>query len=219
MLTAPHIADPTRLRASIRRDVRRARRALDPSRRALGSQALCQRLARSGVLTRFTSFSAFFGFDGEVDLSAFTSRLEGSGKRLYMPVIRGRRLWFLPMKADTVLDTNRFGIAEPRCRADRRLPLLALDVVLMPLVAFDRSGHRIGMGGGYYDRTFAFKRFKRSPSRPLLIGIGFEFQCVDMIPAEPWDVPLDAAVTDRTFRWFGQRGRGYEMQPPDPEAS
>ena len=186
--------------------MRRARRALRPKERARASQRLCQRLARSGLLTRYARFTAFFGFDGEVDLSRFTARLEATNKQLFMPVIRGPRLWFMPMRSGTRLSRNRFGIAEPCGPPDDRVALLALDVILMPLVAFDRRGHRIGMGGGYYDRTFAFKRFKRTSSRPLLVGVGFELQCVDAIPAEPWDVPLDAAVTDRTFRWFSTHG-------------
>ncbi len=94
--------------------------------------------------------------------------------------------------------TNRFGIPEPQARHGahpaRRLPAWALDLILLPLVGFDDDGQRMGMGGGFYDRTLAFTR--RPGPRPHLIGLAHECQRVESLPVAPWDVPLDAIVSD-----------------------
>lgn len=92
------------------------------------------------------------------------------------------------------LHRNRFHIPEPRRQA--RLSARALNVVLLPLTGFDASGNRLGMGGGFYDRTLAFKRRHRK-ARPLLVGVAHACQQVSTLPAEIWDVPLAMIVTDR----------------------
>ena len=91
------------------------------------------------------------------------------------------------------VEANRFGI--PESIAAELLEATSLDVVLLPVVAFDRLGHRLGTGGGYYDRTFAFRQGSSSP--PLLIGIAYAFQEVDAIEVAAWDVDLDWVVTER----------------------
>lgn len=89
---------------------------------------------------------------------------------------------------------NQYGIAEP-ARALRGRALWALDVILLPAVAFDRAGYRMGMGGGYYDRTLA--DLQRRPRQPMLVAVGYDFQCVEegMLPVAPWDQPVDRIVT------------------------
>lgn len=107
---------------------------------------------------------------------------------------------FLHYRQGDVLEKNRFGILEPLRHQTNRSPR-GLDAVLMPLVGFDRAGHRLGMGGGFYDRAFAF-RFARSHGRPLLIGLAHSIQEVDSLDACHWDVPMDAIVTDRAVFWL-----------------
>ena len=183
-------------RARVRREVRAERRALGSEERRRRSHRLCTRLARSGALLRARRVAGFWPNDGEVDLTALFARLWSTGARVYLPVIAGPRLWFAPFRPDTAFADNRFGIPEPRVARGEACPLLALDLVLMPLVAFDHEGNRIGMGGGYYDRTFAWRRHRQALRGPRLLGTGFGFQCRDALPPAPWDVPLDGAVTD-----------------------
>ncbi|HKY90951.1 MAG TPA: 5-formyltetrahydrofolate cyclo-ligase, partial [Nevskiaceae bacterium] len=110
------------------------------------------------------------------------------------------RMRFVPLTAATTVTRNRYGIAEPRApRAPRVLP--RIDVAILPLVGFDAAGHRLGSGAGYYDRWLAGLRGRR----PRLVGLGFALQEVDALPAEPWDVKLDAICTERRFRYL--RGR------------
>ncbi len=189
-------------RNAIRKRVRAARRALSNTERGYLSHALCRQLARSGWLLRATHFAGFYPQDGEVDLSSLFARLWQMGKRTYLPVIPGPRLWFQPYTTKTRLQKNFYGIPEPPTSAAQRIPLQALDVVLMPLVAFDLNGNRIGMGGGYYDRSFGYLLNRKSWHRPRLVGVGFELQIESEINAQSWDVPLDAAVTESCFYNF-----------------
>ncbi len=103
---------------------------------------------------------------------------------------------FVPFTPQTPMVKNRFGILEPRSR--QKISPQQLDVVLLPLLAFDQQGNRLGMGGGYYDRTFAFLRQKAWRKRPLLIGIAHDFQQVAELEHAPWDVPLAMVVNNNT---------------------
>ena len=121
-------------------------------------------------------------------------------KNCYLPVLhplKKNRLWFVPFHLDDELTENRFGIPEPKASQYhlRRSPRV-LDIILVPLVAFDENCHRIGMGSGFYDRTFEFKK-NGNPSKPLLIGIAYEMQKVDNTFPQQWDVQLDEVVTEK----------------------
>lgn len=138
--------------------------------------------------------------DGEVDTAPLLARLLRTRRRLVLPVVRGGRvLEFYRYRADTPLIVNRFGIPEPAPGA-RYVPSLAVDLLLMPLVAFDDQGVRLGMGAGYYDRCLG-----RLPAglRPRLVGIAHEVQrSPDPLPAASWDVPLDGVLTERGWQAF-----------------
>lgn len=206
-MTSPAIPEPDpehtgRRRRAIRRESRIARRDLGPRGRAAASALICKHLVTSSLLLRHRRFSAFHAMATEVDLGALFAVLWRRRRQLYLPVMVGPALWFLEARQDTPLHPNGYGIPEPPGSARDRLPLLALDVMLMPLVAFDDAGHRIGMGGGYYDRTLAGHRASGRRGRPVRLGVAFEVQHHRHIPAQPWDVPLDGIVTERGLRWF-----------------
>ena len=107
-----------------------------------------------------------------------------------------------PWQRSTPMAPNRFGIPEPDLPAASRCPVLALDLVLVPLVAFDEAGNRLGMGGGFYDRTFRYLRHRTCWRRPHLVGIAYDAQRVPAIDARRWDVPLDAVVTETALHRF-----------------
>ena len=110
--------------------------------------------------------------------------MRARGQVWYLPVIDAQRhLRFAPWRAGVAIETNRFGIPEPACAAADLLAPQQLDVVLLPLLGFDRSGHRLGIGGGYYDRSFAFLRDRRGVAQPLLVGVGYASQEVAALDA------------------------------------
>ncbi len=197
---------------ALRRRLRARRRALSEAERFRRARAVCALLARRPEFQRARRVALYLANDGEVDLAPLIDRLWRRGLPAYLPVLRplhARPLAFVPYRPGTLLVANRYGIPEPRAPRAQALAAPALDLVLVPLVAFDAEGRRLGMGGGYYDRTFAFLRQRRHWRRPRLVGVAYDFQEVAALPAEPWDVPLHAVVTER--RWI-------PFSPP-PEAA
>jgi 5-formyltetrahydrofolate cyclo-ligase len=111
-------------------------------------------------------------------------------------------LWFVRWDKTTRFRLNRFRIPEPYPDYRRSRPARWLDLVVMPLVAFDAQGTRMGMGGGFYDRTFACKRTHAQPQRPLLCGFAYDFQKVAYLQRQRWDIPLNQVVSDAGFFHF-----------------
>jgi len=122
------------------------------------------------------------------------------GKTLYLPELGNshhNRLHFLSYAPGDALMVNAFGIPEPVLDSRRVPALMRLDLVLTPLVGFDEQGNRLGMGGGFYDRSFAFLRHRRCWRKPHLLGVAFDVQkCPAGLSRQPWDVPLDGVVTE-----------------------
>ena len=115
------------------------------------------------------------------------------------PVCKGHLL-FLEYGPHTTLVKNKYNIDEPELACPNVIPTSTIDVILMPLVGFDSKGNRLGMGGGYYDRTLAFTQFTQQ--KPILIGIAHDEQEVETLPFEPWDIPLDIIVTPKRILTF-----------------
>lgn len=186
-------------RNTLRRLLRRRRRSLDPRQQKQAARHLARTLTRQPELLRARRIAVYLPNDGEIDPGVFVQAARRRGVSFYLPVLHPilkGRLTFQPWSGSTHLRTNRFGIAEPTFRGHRRHPAWALDTVLLPLVGFDESGGRLGMGGGFYDRTFAFIRHRPRPA-PRLIGLAHECQKVDSLPIASWDIPLDAVATAR----------------------
>ena len=187
-------------RRALRREMRRRRRALGDAERRAAAAALAKRLAGTGWFRNSATVAAYLSNDGEIDLAPLIARAWSMGKRTYLPRLFGPKLWFVPYHARSTMDRNRFSIPEPREPPGRRIRPLFLDLVLFPLVAFDARGNRLGMGAGYYDRTFGAVRRRGRWQGPKRIGIAFEMQQVDALGAADWDIPLDAIVTERAIR-------------------
>jgi 5-formyltetrahydrofolate cyclo-ligase len=186
--------------------MRRRRRTVASADRRLAAERLAAALIGSPLFRRSRHIAAYLANDGELDLASTLVRARAMRKQLYLPALHGQRLWFFPYREDTPLAPNRFAIPEPALHPTLRRAPNVLDLVLMPLVAFDLRGHRIGMGGGYYDRTFAYLLGRLEWRRPKLIGIAYDFQQTDAIEARHWDVPLDGIATENGLRLF-QRAR------------
>jgi len=192
-------------RSDQRRQLRSQRCALDPAERQQRSQQLCRQLARHRVFLNSQRIAAYLSANGEVDARPLIERAWAMGKQIYLPVLRSfghNKLWFARYEPDTPLVKNRYGIAEPEIDHVRRIEAFALDLVLTPLVGFDAQGNRLGMGGGFYDRSFAHLLRRRQWLKPRLVGLAFDFQQVAHLPAHPWDVPLTAVATDTGITEF-----------------
>lgn len=180
--------------------MRRQRRQLGLRERTHAARRMTAALHHSPLYRHSRRIACYWASDGEMDLKAFLLRAHHDGRELYLPVLRQgpiQQLRFHRYRPGERLQRNRFGIPEPRPRQSTRIACRCLDLVLAPTVAFDSQGHRLGMGAGCYDRTFAFLHQRPGQwSRPRLLGVAFSFQCVEELPAERWDVPLTGVVTE-----------------------
>lgn len=189
-------------RQSIRNHIRRQRRRLSASQQADAAEALAHRLLADPRIAAAGSLALFLPFDGELDTRPLIETFWRRGQRVYLPVLHPfspGHLLFLRYKADTPLGVNRLHISEPRLDVTQLLPARQLDILFTPLVAFDGHGQRLGMGGGFYDRTL---RHWRRDAGFYPIGLAHDCQQVEEIPVEPWDIPLPEIFTPaRHWRW------------------
>jgi len=185
-------------RQLLRTELRARRRALTPSQQAAASAWVLRHLMGLPAFRRARHIALYLANDGELDLYPVAEQLWKMGKHCYLPVLHptlGRQLWFVEFTAATPLISNRFNIPEPDHRGAHKLPAQHLDMVLLPLVGFDRAGGRLGMGGGFYDTTFAFHQGRQG--KPYLVGIAHSCQEVETLELASWDIPLAAVVTDK----------------------
>lgn len=192
--------DARRLRSALRR----RRRQLSRSRQAAASAAVCARVAALPEFRRARRIGFYLACGGEIDPAPLRRLAQRLGKRCFLPVLHPlghNRLYFVSWREGLPLVRNRFGIPEPRLR--RRAPVWSLDLILVPLVAFDARGNRLGQGGGFYDRTL--EPLRRAPRRPRLLGLAHSFQQVPRLVPAPWDVPLQGIATERAFHAAQER--------------
>jgi len=190
------MSDHAEQRRAMRVELRERRAALSPKEQADVAVAVRTRLARIVALERAQVVGGYRAIRGEVDLDAALTRLHDAGAMVTVPRVSGVRLDFLPWSPTSETVAGSFGIDEPI--NGEPLPFTQHDVVLVPLVAFDETGQRLGQGGGFYDRAIA----AAGASRPLLIGVAHAFQQVRSVPIEEWDMPLDAVVTEDCVHEF-----------------
>jgi len=183
-------------RARIRRELRARRRAIPATERIAAAQSLAQHLLDLPFAPTSGHVAGYWAMDGEIALHAWQLQLPPS--LIYcLPVLcSDERLRFAPWRPGDALATNRYGIPEPEVPPSSLLEPEAMSLVVTPLVGFDTGGGRLGMGGGWYDRSFAFRKTQAPP--PWLVGVAFSTQrCEGGIPTQPWDVALDAVCSDR----------------------
>jgi len=189
---------------SIRAQMRQHRRNLDDRERQQLSAAISREILRSPLFMRAKHIALYLSNDGEIDLSAIFHTAWQRGKNCYLPVLTkyGKKLSFAPYTQHSIMRANRFGIPEPAVTKRALFDPHQLDLVLAPLVAFDEQGNRIGMGGGYYDRSFSFLRRQQHWQHTRFIGTAYAFQQVAQLHAKPWDVHLSGVFTEYGYQGF-----------------
>ena len=184
------------------------RRALSPADRIAAAQGLRRSLEQLPEYLTDVRVAGYWASHGELPLNLAIPPLAARGQQFLLPVVgRGRQLRFAPWRVGDEVQPNRYGIPEPAAPSELLEPF-QLDLVLVPLLGFDRRGNRLGHGGGYYDRSFAFLNEQVRPTEPMLVGIAYDFQELEIVNREPWDVTLDFIATDREL---------IDCTTPDPE--
>lgn len=171
-----------------------ARRALSAQERRQASRAICKRVIETREFTSSKYVGVYLPMYDEVDTREIIQRAWRANKRVFVPILRGSaQMLFCEITPDTELEQNRFRIWEPS--RSRIIEPERLDLVIVPTVAFDERNHRVGMGGGYFDRCFAFLRHRKYWLRPKLLGVAFRCQEVEEITPNAWDIRLYRIIT------------------------
>ncbi|MET1079282.1 MAG: 5-formyltetrahydrofolate cyclo-ligase [Pseudomonas sp.] len=192
-------------RAQLRRLLRQARRALSAPQQRLAAQGLYRQLAHRPVFRRARHIALYLPSDGEIDPRPLLRAAQHRGKTTYLPVLSAwprTHMRFQRVDPGEALKRNRLGILEPTLNRRRQRKVWTLDLVLLPLVGFDEQGGRLGMGGGFYDRSLAYRSRRATWHKPTLLGLAHECQKVQRLAMASWDVPLQGTVTDQG--WYGR---------------
>ncbi|WP_454786054.1 5-formyltetrahydrofolate cyclo-ligase [Legionella sp. WA2024007413] len=187
------------VKKALRDTMKQIRSKISVSYRATASTQVCTRIRLLEQYRQAKQIALYFAINGEIELDELWKNALLQGKICYFPVLNeDLTLSFLPATADTPFQKNRYGIPEPDVSPDLAIAVEELELVFVPLVAFDVRCNRIGMGAGYYDRTF-----KGKENCPLF-GVAYQFQRVDdYLEPEPWDIQLNAVITQRAIYWYG----------------
>jgi 5-formyltetrahydrofolate cyclo-ligase len=193
------IAHPTR--KEIRQQIRTQRLALSSEQQYSAARALLEHFSNDSKIKQAQHLAIYLSNDGELDTQPLIDWCWQQGKNVYLPVIHPftqGHLLFLRYTMHTPLVKNHYGIAEPKLDVRSVILPKQLDIICTPLVAFDCNGGRLGMGGGFYDRTLSswYQCFKTNKSaKPYPVGIAHNCQQVSLLPCESWDIPLPEVFT------------------------
>lgn len=188
-------------RESIRKIVSAKRKALTLAFQEESAEALLLRLQNDSIIKEAQHIALYLAVNGELDLQPFIHWCWQQKKQVYLPIVHPfskGNLLFLAYDNNSTMINNRYKIKEPKLDVRYIKPVNQLDIILTPLVAFDSTGERIGMGGGYYDRTLAnwYKHYTLDTHySPSIIGIAHNCQQVEKVPNEVWDIPLPSIMT------------------------
>jgi 5-formyltetrahydrofolate cyclo-ligase len=178
------------------------RKQLSPKLQAEKSALIVSSVLQCPAFINASNIAIYHAVNGEADPAALSNKILPSGKqkRFYLPILspnKNQGLLFGEFTTKTKFKNNKFNIPEPLFNADALVEGRSLDLIIVPLLGFDSNGNRLGMGGGYYDRCFAFKKGKKT--KPVLLGFAYDFQQIDSLNPESWDVRLDMIATESQF--------------------
>ena len=177
------------LRTQLRQQIRKTRANLTALQQQQAEDSITQQALALIEAQNAQHIALYVSFDGEISTEKLIKTLWAQDKQVYLPVLHPfnpNHLLFLRYLPDTLMLKNKFGIWEPKLNVQNVLPLKELDILFTPLVAFDKQGNRLGMGGGFYDRTL--QHWQKSSFIP--VGLAHQCQQVEQLPTEVWDVPL-----------------------------
>jgi len=182
-------------RSSLRKALRQARRELTARQQQQASQDLLTKVLQADILPKSGCCAFYISNDGELSPDKIIQHCWNQGLNTSLPVLHPfskGHLLFLRYQHNSAMQHNKYGIAEPKCEVTNVVPLQQHKVIFTPLVGFDSKGNRLGMGGGYYDRTLASLK---NVSSIRLIGLAHDCQQVEQLPCQSWDIPLNMIIT------------------------
>lgn len=198
--------NPKQSKEEIRKQLLAKRDQLSVSDKQQKSRQIISLIRESEVFKAAQSVAFYHAIRGEANPAELEKNTRE--KQFYLPIIsldESQGLQFAPINRNTKYRNNKFSIPEPIVESNKLISAKTIDLVIMPLLGFDNQGNRLGMGGGYYDRCFAFK--KTQVAKPALMGFAYDFQQVNSLTAEPWDIGLDMIATESLLKDFQSNTR------------
>lgn len=185
-------------RLSLRKELRQKRRQLSEKEQHLHARQMARKLQQNRFFRQAKHLALYLATDGEISAEFLIHLAWRQKKTVYLPVLSpyADELFFAPYKQNSRMKTNRFGIHEPAVSIKKCKRAHQLQLIFMPLVGFDPQCNRLGMGGGFYDRSLHFRAHQKRWRKPRLIGLAHECQKLPLVPVEDWDIPVDAIVTE-----------------------
>lgn len=184
------------LKQNLRSLLRKQRRELPIEKQTHAAKLVTQNVLQLPLYQSSQHIAYYLADEGELDPQSIIKYAEQAGKSGYLPVMSAKHeIRFFSYQTGDALVQNDYGILEPDQSAQTPIEASELDLVFMPLVAFNKQCDRLGRGGGYYDRSFSFLK-DSSIKKPRLIGLAYEFQRQDALITEEWDVRLDHVATE-----------------------
>jgi 5-formyltetrahydrofolate cyclo-ligase len=192
------------LKTALRKRLLTERQQLSPTEQHQKAQQLLQHFLTLPLFKSSHHIAGYWPTKGEMSSLPILEKAMHTDKQWYLPILdpsQERQLWFGEYLPEDLLTINRFGLLEPTLNPKKLLSPIDFDLVLFPLVAFDRFCQRLGMGKGYYDYTFSFLKNLSDPKikRPFLLGLAYDLQEIEAVPTDAWDIALNGVLTESRY--------------------
>jgi 5-formyltetrahydrofolate cyclo-ligase len=185
------------VRQSLRKKLKEQRAKLSVHDQTLASKKITEQLSQNILFQQSSTIAGYIATQREINPALLLKKALDKHKGCYLPILQENRLIFSAYDTNTLFNNNAFNIPEPLFSKESLIEPCDLDLVLVPLLGFTTEGQRLGMGGGFYDRSFSFLLTKTRPSKPYLLGLAYEWQKLATFAACSWDVPLNAIITEK----------------------
>ncbi|MFZ0218919.1 MAG: 5-formyltetrahydrofolate cyclo-ligase [Candidatus Aquirickettsiella sp.] len=184
-------------RLLFRKKLQQQRAKITLSEQKKASARITQQLSQHPIFLQSQTIASYVAIRHEIDPSSLIQKAWQNKQTCYLPILQGQQLIFCIYQPHTLLKKNQFNIPEPPFSLEACITPKNIDLVLVPLVGFTEQGQRLGMGAGFYDRSFAFLLNPSKSARPFLLGLAYEWQKLDSFTEKNWDVPLNAVITEK----------------------
>lgn len=208
MTPARHENEDPRGKGALRAEMRAKRQALGARERLERSRAAARHVLQSLFWKNARTVALYVAVRGEMDTNPLLRAAWQKGKRVLLPLCRmegavegAAEMRLVPCRGPEMLVPGAFGIPEPACPTDEHARSIVPDLIIVPGVAFDRKGVRLGQGGGWYDRYF----FRPEAADILRLGFAYAFQIVERLPRDPWDALVDGICTEQGIVWTARQ--------------
>jgi len=191
------------IQKTIRKEFRALRQQLTEIQQEQAARALLENCLKLPAVQDASYIACYLSNNGEINPKYLIEWCWQQGKTVLLPILHPTQeghLVFMPYHATSPMVINLYAIPEPKYEPEKTLGLHKIDIIFTPLVAFDSVGNRLGMGGGYYDRTLASLSAK--PNSTKVLGLAHACQYSSTLPVQKWDFPLQGIVTDKQIFSF-----------------